>query len=126
MSIGNKGFTLVEVLACFFIIGIICAVVVSIAGSTLSVDKEKAYKLMKDNIVSISYDYINECDNNFIDCSYSWDSGKASFNAGDLKIGGYFDNLNSPIDNKDLSECLIINATKNSGVVNVSLLDNCY
>lgn len=121
----NKGFTLIELIATLMIIAIVSITIVSIAGNTFSINKEKAYELMKDNITSASYDYINECDNKILTCSYKWENNKTSFYAIVLKESGYIKNLNSPIDDDDLSYCLIINATKLNGTVNITIEDNC-
>ena len=94
-------------------------------GSTMSASKEETYKLMKNNIISVSYDYINECKLGTIECDFSFDSNN-KFNAKVLQNFGFFDNLKSPIDGKDLSDCLILEATKSNGVTVINLIDSCY
>ena len=121
----NKGFTLIELIATLLIIAITSIIIVSFAGNTLSISKEKAYELMKNNIMSASYDYINECDNKILTCHYKWENNKTSFLAIALKESGYIKSLNSPIDDNDLSYCLVINATKLNGTVSITIEDNC-
>ena len=53
-------------------------------------------------------------------------NNETKFTASVLKKSGYIDSLDSPIDNIDLSECIIVHATKTNGVVDVTLEDNCY
>ena len=121
----NKGFTLIELIATLLIIAITSIIIVSFAGNTLSISKEKAYESMKNNIMSASYDYINECDNKILTCHYKWENNKTSFLAIALKESGYIKSLNSPIDDNDLSYCLVINATKLNGTVSITIEDNC-
>ena len=124
--INNKGFTLTEVLTTLVIISVALFVILKQVGSTLSISKNESYKLMKDNIISSARDYINECNNKIIDCNLKWNDNELTFKAATLEINGYFKNLNSPIDNKNLGNCLEIKATKNNGVINVEINDNCY
>lgn len=121
----NKGFTLIEILAVLVVISMITAVVLRSIHSTLSVSKEEAYKLMKNNIVSVSYQYIEECDKGLISCDFSFET-QNRFPASVLKDSGYFKDLKSPIDEKDLGACLVLEATKSNGVVLVELIDECY
>lgn len=121
----NKGFTLIEVLSTLVIITIITTGVVKTIGTTLSANKEETYKLMKNNIISVSYDYINECNLGTIECDFSFVT-KNTFNAKVLQNAGFFNDLKSPIDGKDLSLCLILEATKSNGVTVINLIDNCY
>lgn len=122
----NKGFTLAEMVAVLAIIVILSVTVISYVGNTLSINKEEAYEIMKNNIVSVSYDYITECDNQFIECDYKWNDDQATFNASVLKNNGYINSLNSPIDDNDLSNCLVVKATRFNGTITVMLEDNCY
>ncbi len=122
----NKGFTLVEVLATLVIISIISFVILKQASSTLSITKNESYKLMKNNIISSAKDYINECNNKILNCNLNWDNNKIVFKASTLEENGYFKNLNSPIDNKNLGNCLEIEVTKNNSIIDVELHDNCY
>lgn len=108
------------------IISIALFVIVRQVGSTLSITKKESYEVMKDNIISASEDYITECNNNIISCDLDWNNDKVSFKAILLKERGYFNNLDSPIDGKDLSNCLIINASRNNGVIDIDLVDSCY
>lgn len=122
----NKGFTLIEVLVVVVIIAIVGMIVVEYVGSTLSISKNEAYKLMKDNIISASYDYLNECNASIISCDLNWGNDEVSFSLLELKNAGYFSNLKSPIDDKDLGTCIKLVATKDNGNVNVKLIDECY
>ena len=94
-------------------------------GTTLSFGKKEAYRIMKKNIISVSYDYINECDSGTISCDFSHES-QFQFSAEVLRENGYFKSLKSPIDGKDLGECLLINVTKENGTIFSELIDNCY
>ena len=121
----NKGFTLIEILSVMVLLSIIIVVMFVNFGSTMSASKEEAYKLMKNNIISISYDYINECNLGSIECDFSFEKNN-KFNASVLKNKGFFKSLESPIDGKDLGHCLILEATKSNGVTVINLVDNCY
>ena len=121
----NKGFTLIEVLCILTIIALVFTIAIKTAGSTLSARKEDTYKLMKNNIVSAGYDYINECKAKTIQCDFSFED-KNTFPVAVLKEMGYFSNLESPIDGKDLSSCLLLEATNSNGVTVIDLIDNCY
>ena len=121
----NKGFTLVEVLGVIVLISIIFFVGAQGIQSTLSASKEEAYKVMKNNIISVSYDYIQECSQGLVNCDFSFDKN-SRFYAKNLQDSGYFQDLDSPIDGKDLGTCLILEATKQNGVVLVDLIDECY
>lgn len=121
----NKGFTLVEVLSILVLISIVTVCVFSTINSTMSVSKEEAYKLMKNNMISVSYDYVEECNLGLIECDFSFAENN-TFRAKDLQNAGFFTNLESPIDGKDLSSCLVFEATKSNGVTVINLIDNCY
>ena len=88
-------------------------------------NENTTYKLLKNNIVSASYDYVNECANGIIECDFDFENNN-KFKAGVLENYGYFNNLISPIDNKDLSDCLELNAVRDNGVVVIELEDKCY
>ena len=122
----NKGFTLIEVLATIIIISLLLFVVTKEIGNTLSITKNESYNLMKNNISKSAKNYIDECNNNIMKCKLNWNDNKVSFKAKLLKSSGYFSDLKSPIDGKDLSECLIINATRENGVTTIFLKDTCY
>lgn len=122
----NKGFTLIEVLAVIVIFSITTIVVSKNIGTTLSASKNETYNLMKTNIISVSYEYINECQSNTVECKLDWKNNKTWFYAEELKNKGYFKDLSSPIDNKYLGQCLIINVYKNNGAYNINLKDKCY
>ena len=122
----NKGFTLIEVLVSVFIIGIIGVVVINYAGSTLSISKSEAYKIMKDNIVSAGYDYLSECNASTISCNLEWVDNKSIFSLVELKNTGYFSDLKSPVDGEDLGNCINLVVTRESGNINIELVDDCY
>ena len=121
----NKGFTLVEILGVLVVISIIMTVVFKSFQSTLSATKEESYKIMKNNLISVSYQYIKECDEGLISCDFSFQENPR-FSANVLRESGYFKDLKSPLDGKDLGACLILEATKSNGVVLVELIDHCY
>lgn len=121
----NKGFTLIEVLSVLVIVSIVGVIVFSTFGTTMSASKEETYKLMKNNIISVSYDYINECNLGTIECDFSFEENN-KFSVKVLQNAGFFNNFDSPIDGKDLSSCLVIEATKSNGVIVTNLIDNCY
>ena len=121
----NKGFTLVEVLSVLFLISLVMIVVVKNFSKTVSLSKEESYKIMKNNILTASKDYITECTGGIISCDFSWEVNN-HFSAKVLKEKGYFKNLTSPIDGKNIEECLIIRAKKENGVIETTLEDNCY
>lgn len=122
----NKGFTLIEVLAGLVIISIVLIVVSKQIGKTLSVTKNESYTLMKNNIIKASEVYLKECMAQENKCSFEWEENKITFNAYVLKEYGYYTNFKSPIDNKELDNCLTIIATKNNGVIQSKLKDECY
>lgn len=122
----NKGFTLIEVLLTVVIIAIIGTIIINYAGSTLSISQKESYEIMKNNIVSSSYNYINECNAKSLLCELKWENNKTSFTLIDLKNAGYFDDLKSPIDNKELGTCINLIATRDNGNVTIELIDNCY
>ena len=122
----NKGFTLTEVLAVLIIISIALLVAANEIGKTLSITKTESYNLMKENIVKASETYIKECQSKVIDCNLNWQNNKTSFKARVLKENGYYINLNSPIDNKELDYCLNINAKKSNGIIEIKIIDECY
>ena len=122
----NKGFTLTELLVALVIISIAGVVVAKEIGKTLSVTKNESYKIMKENIAKAADIYIKECENRLNNCNINWQDNKYSFKAGLLKEKGYYTDLTSPIDNKDLANCLIIESEKNNGVINSKVIDNCY
>jgi len=121
----NKGFTLIEVLSVLVLISTVTIIVLTSINSTMSISKEESYKVMKNNIISAGYNYINECNSKQIECDFSFENNNR-FSAKQLQNSGYFKDLNSPIDGKDLSNCLTLEATKLNGVIVVDLIDNCY
>jgi prepilin-type N-terminal cleavage/methylation domain-containing protein len=123
--INNKGFTLIEVLSTLVLISIVVMVAFMSFRTTMSASKEETYKLMKNNILSVSYDYINECNLGTIECDFSFEE-KNKFNAIELQNAGFFGDLESPIDGRNLGFCLVLEATKSNGVTVINLIDNCY
>ena len=126
MRLNNRGFTLIEVVASLAIISFVFILVVSISSNTFSINKNKAYELMKNNIKKASENYINECDNKILECSLVWNEDKTEIDLDDLRASGYFKNFVSPLDGKDVSDCLNIEASKSNGVIEINLIDNCY
>lgn len=124
-KINNKGFTLIELLIVVVLISIISGVAISSVGTTMSVSKKESYNIMKDNIIMAGYNYINECTLGSLECDFSFNNNN-TFLAKTLQDVGFFDNLESPIDGKDLGFCLVLEATKSNGVVVVDIVDNCY
>ena len=121
----NKGFTLTEVITVLVIISLIAIIATKGIGETLSISKEESYKLMKKNIITSSNNYVKECMASTITCDFSFEENN-SFPVKVLQEKGYFKNMNSPIDGKDLSNCLIIEVKKENGVIISNLLDKCY
>ena len=121
----NKGFTLIEVLSVVILSSIIIVIVFTTFGTTFSASKEESYKLMKNNLLIAGYSYVNECTLGSIECDFSFDKN-TQFTAENLYNYGYFKNLNSPIDGKNLGSCLVLEATKDNGVVVINIIDTCY
>lgn len=123
-SLNKKGFTLVEVLVTLLIVSLIFIYVLSNIGETLSLSNEKAYEITKQNVLESANTYILECNSKMIDCSndLSWEKEenitKTSFFVEVLISHGYLETkenvLLSPIDNKNLNNCLQINVIKNN------------
>lgn len=122
----NKGFTLTELLVALVIISVAAVVVAKQIESTLSVTKNSSYEIMKTNLVKAADLYIKECENKINNCNITWNNNKYSFKAGLLKEKGYYSDLTSPIDNKELDNCLIIESEKNNSTINTIIIDNCY
>ena len=121
----NQGFTLIEVIITIVLISLVLVIAANLVTNTLAASSNTTYKLVKNNIINASYQYIEECNNQIIDCHFDFQNNN-TFKASVLKQYGYFNNLNSPIDDKDLGDCLIIKATKENGVVIIDLEDRCY
>ena len=66
----NKGFTLIEVVIVIVLVSLVLAVVTNLMADTLAASENTTYKLFKDNIVSASYNYVDECSNKIIDCDF--------------------------------------------------------
>lgn len=121
----NKGFTLIELLAALVMIAIISFVMIHNIYSSWSVSKEEAYKIMKNNIVSAAYTYVKECEAKTISCDFSFEN-QNQFKAAILQEKGYFKNLSSPIDGKNVGECLTLKSNKSNGVIVIDVIDKCY
>ena len=128
----NKGFTLIELLTGIIVISIITIVSFYLIGNTFSITNDKAYKLFEKNIISQTKNYILECDNDLINCSkdYKWEKvgnvNRATFTLGVMKKYDYFknDDFIDPITMKDVSDCLMIEVTKDE-LYNINVyLDN--
>ncbi len=116
----NKGFTLIEVLCVIFLISILFVASFLVVKDTLSITDEKAYQILKENIISQTKTYIDECENNIINCKkdFGWkkvnDNKIAYINLSLLKKYNYFDNdeIINPLTKKDMSSCLKIKVIK--------------
>ena len=91
-KMNNKGFTLIELLIVVVLIAIISGIAVNSVGSTMSVSKREAYNIMKDNIVTAGYNYINECSLGSLEWDFSFNNNN-TFLAKTLQDVGFFDNL---------------------------------
>ena len=123
--LNNKGFAFVEVLAVIVVISVLSFIILKEINSTLSVSSRDAYKIMKNNIISASEDYVKECEAGLIDSNFSFDSNN-TFKASILENYGFFSDMKSPIDGKYVGDCLVITANKNNGTIVIDLIDNCY
>lgn len=116
----NKGFTLIEVLCVIFLISILFVASFLVVKDTLSITDEKAYQILKENIISQTKTYIDECENNIINCKkdFEWkkvnDNKIAYINLSLLKKYNYFDNdeIINPLTKKDMSSCVKIKVIK--------------
>ena len=124
----NKGFTLIEMLLTITMIALIVVVVSFSINSTLSISKEKSYNILKNNIINMTNMYIMECEANTINCSndYVWNDNKTSFYANKLVLRGYSsqEELINPINDKDISNCLIVNVLVDENKVYTVSLDD--
>ena len=121
----NKGFTLIEVLAVLVLVSVVTIVVIQNISSSMSLGRNEAYRLMKNNIISAGYHYIDECTLGTIHCDFSFEKNN-TFKARVLEESGYFGNLKSPIDGAYLGDCLSLSAKKDNGVTVVDIIDQCY
>lgn len=124
----NKGFTLIEMLLTITMIALIVVVVSFSINSTLSISKEKSYDILKNNIINMANMYIMECEANAINCSndYVWNNNKTNFYANKLVLRGYSsqEELINPINEKDISNCLIVNVLVDENKVYTVSLDD--
>lgn len=121
----NKGFTLIEVLAVLVLVSVVTIVVIQNISSSMSLGRNEAYRLMKNNVISAGYHYIDECTQGTIHCDFSFEKNN-TFKARVLEESGYFENLKSPIDGAYLGDCLSLSAKKDNGVTVVDIIDQCY
>lgn len=134
-KINNKGFTLIELLIAIAVMSVMTITFMSILNNTFSMTDEKAYEAFKKGIIKQVNNYIIECDNNLISCKndYTWQKDGnikiTSFKLDVMKKYSYFNELNykNPMNNQDVSDCLIINVIKNNhSIIDVSIDDtNC-
>lgn len=132
-KINNKGFTLIEILIAIAVMSVITITFMSILNNTFSMTDEKAYEAFKKGIIKQVNNYIIECDNNLISCQndYTWQKKgnieTTSFKLEVMKKYSYFNELNykNPMNNQDISNCLIINVIKdNYSIIDVIIDDN--
>ena len=121
----RNGFTIIEVLGVIVLISIVTIVISFYVRSSMAIGVENSYKLMKNNLVSVSYSYIQECEQGMITCDFSFDNNN-TFKAYSLLNSGYVNSLESPIDGKYLGDCLVFYVKKENGVTIVDLKDSCY
>lgn len=122
----NKGFSLVELLITISLIALVAIVVVKVSSNTLSLTENEAYKILKNNVITAADKYIIECDSNLLECFHTWNDNKTSINANELIKAGYFDNIIDPRNDKDISNCLIIEIEKENEVNKYKINDkNC-
>ena len=128
----NKGFTLIELLGAIMVITIVMVVSFGVIGNTFSVTNDKAYEIFERNIINQTKNYILECDNNLINCNkdYKWEKvgnvNRTTFTLNVMKKYDYFKNEDfiDPVTMKDVSDCLIIEVTKDE-LYNINVyLDN--
>lgn len=120
----NKGFTLAEVLITIVIISLLTILVGNIINSSLADTREEAYNMMKKNMITASYTYINECNAKTIECDFSENDN--TFYAKELKKYGYFKDLKSPIDGKDIGNCILFKVKIDDSANVIDLEDTCY
>ena len=121
----HKGFTLVEAIIVVVLLSLVFVFVLRNFDFTMTLGRDEAYKIMKNNVLTSGYHYVDECIAGTLICDFS-DSDYYKFSASVLKKYGYFSNLDSPVDGKDLGECLVIVGEKKNGVVILDLIDSCY
>lgn len=134
----NKGFTLIEVLAAFMLLGILVTfTAVSVIDYLDSAD-EAALKAMKENIKSGMINYYNECKYLSSDAickkdgagSVIDDNGELKTTIGDLAAKGFlerngFTSIVDPVDNTDISSCEVSIKYENQEFALSFKSDNC-
>jgi len=122
----NKGFSLVELIIVISLIAIVVIVVVKNSSNTVSLSEEEAYKIMQNTIINATDKYLLECDGGLLECNQEWTNNKTSINVSSLIDAGYFKTVINPIDNKDISNCLTVEVTKDNEDYKYKLNDkNC-
>ena len=121
----SKGFTIIEVLTTLVIISLLTLVISGIINTTLAASKEETYGLLKNNIITASNNYINECNAGIIECNFSNETNN-SFYVSKLEEYGYFTDLESPIDGRYLGDCLLVKVKYDNGINVIDLEDKCY
>ncbi len=128
----NKGFTLIELLGVIIIISLVMIIGFSIINNSLALSKEEAYNIMKNNVSNAALNYIKECEGNLISCDneYEWyDSSNGEtciVRVNYLLNHGYFrgENILSPIDNSDVSNCMVVYIYRDKNMVLSTRVDD--
>ena len=121
----RSGFTIIEVLAVIVLVSLVSVVAMMGIRSSMSLSQDEAYKLMKNNIVTAGYEYVQECKQGLISCEFSF-ADEETFVAGVLVETGYFEKIESPFDGRILNNCLLLHSFEENGVTIIDLEDNCY
>ena len=129
----NKGFSLIEVLVTISVLSLIMIIATASITNSFAISNEKSYDILKHNIIKQVKIYIYECDNNLINCKddYKWENinntSKTSFSLEIMQKYNYFNEFTfiNPINNKEITNCLIVNVTKdNLSNISISLDDS--
>ena len=75
----RKGFTLIEILGTLALIAVATIIILRQTTATLSISNSEAYKLMKNNIIIASENYIKENEAGIIKTDFSLAIMKNSF-----------------------------------------------
>ena len=104
------------------------SIVIFSFNSTLSLSDDKAYEILKENIIKQANLYIVECESNMVDCygEYKWENNNTSFLVSNLLLKGYFkpEELINPINKKDISDCMIIDVNIDENKLYTITLDD--
>ncbi|MDD4547499.1 MAG: prepilin-type N-terminal cleavage/methylation domain-containing protein [Bacilli bacterium] len=108
-KLGPKAFTLIELLAVIFIVGIISLVVIPTIGRVTNQSKEELYKLQIENIITGSKNWATKN----ADILPTGDQEIITITLGQLKIGGFVDkNITNPKTKKLFPNDLQITITR--------------